>query len=79
DECKGGVLFNAGEIVSCKCSKLEGKEAIFYMLTKQDGQFTYSKGLSEEEKQLPVLGGFMGLIMEGLRRIDEKEAAEEGG
>lgn len=78
DECKGGVLFNAGEIVYCKCSKLEGKEAIFYMLTKQDGQFTYSKGLSEEEKQLPVLGGFMGLIMEGLRRIDENESAEEG-
>ncbi|MCI5211209.1 MAG: DUF4388 domain-containing protein, partial [Candidatus Electrothrix sp. ATG2] len=72
DECKGVVLFNGGEIVSCRCSEHEGKEAIFYILTKQDGQFTYSKGLSEEEKGLPVLGGFMGLVMEGLRRIDEE-------
>jgi hypothetical protein len=76
DECKALVLFNAGEIVFCKCSDHEGKNAIFNILAKQDGQFAYTKGISEEEKELPVLGGFMGLIMEGLRRIDEKEAAE---
>ncbi|MCI5165137.1 MAG: DUF4388 domain-containing protein [Candidatus Electrothrix sp. GM3_4] len=78
DECKALVLFHAGEIVYCKCSNHEGKNAIFNILAKQDGQFAYTKGLSEEEKELPVLGGFMGLVMEGLRRIDEKEAAEEG-
>ncbi|WP_339133448.1 MAG: cyclic nucleotide-binding domain-containing protein [Candidatus Electrothrix sp. GW3-4] len=77
DGCKGGVLFNAGEIVFCKCDRYEGKNAVFHILAKQDGQFFYSKGLSEEERQLPVLGGFMGLIMEGLRRIDENEAIEE--
>jgi len=78
DECKALVLFNAGEIVYCKCGDYEGKNVIFHILAKQGGQFAYTKGLSEEEKELPVLGGFMGLIMEGLRRIDEKEAAEEG-
>ena len=78
DECRGRVLFNAGEIVYCKCGGYEGKDAVFYILAKQDGQFAYAKGLSGEEKKLPVLGGFMGLIMEGLRRIDEKEAGEEG-
>ncbi len=71
-EGKAQVLFHAGEIVYCKCGKYEGKEAIFYILTKCDGQFAYTKGLFEEEKELPVLGGFMGLIMEGLRRIDEE-------
>lgn len=78
DECKALVLFNAGEIVFCKCGDHEGRNAIFNILAKQDGRFAYTKELSEEEKELPVLGGFMGLIMEGLRRIDEKEAAEEG-
>ncbi|WPD24563.1 MAG: cyclic nucleotide-binding domain-containing protein [Candidatus Electrothrix scaldis] len=77
DGCKALVLFNAGEIVYCNCGDLQGKDAVFFVLTKQDGRFAYSSGLSERESQLPVLGGFMGLIMEGLRRIDEKEAIEE--
>jgi CRP-like cAMP-binding protein len=74
DECSACVLFHEGEIVSCQCDEYQGKEAIFYILTKCDGQFSYTKGLAGKEKELPVLGGFMGLIMEGLRRIDEKEA-----
>ena len=77
EECKALVLFNAGEIVSCTCGDHEGKNAIFSILAKQEGTFSYIKGLSEEEKELPVLGGFMGLVMEGLRRIDEQEAGEE--
>uniref|UniRef100_UPI004056B715 cyclic nucleotide-binding domain-containing protein n=1 Tax=Candidatus Electrothrix sp. TaxID=2170559 RepID=UPI004056B715 len=76
-ECKGLVLFNEGEIVFCRCGARTGKEAIFDMLAKKNGQFSYTKGLSQKEKKLPILGGFMGLIMEGLRRIDEEEAGEE--
>ncbi|RWX42783.1 hypothetical protein VT99_14411, partial [Candidatus Electrothrix marina] len=57
--------------------ELEGKEAVFSLLAKQKGLFTYTKGLSAEEKELPVLGGFMGLIMEGLRRIDEEQGEGE--
>jgi CRP-like cAMP-binding protein len=73
DDCQALTQFNEGEIVYCKYGELEGKEAIFSLLAKQKGQFTYIKGISVEEKKLPVLGGFMGLIMEGLRRIDEEQ------
>lgn len=76
DRCKALVLFNEGEIVYCISGKRQGKDAIFDVLAKKNGSFSYTKGLSEKEKKLPVLGGFMGLIMEGLRRIDEEEAAE---
>ena len=76
DNSQAVTLFNEGEIVFCKYGELEGQEAIFSLLAKQKGLFTYTKGLAEEEKKLPVLGGFMGLIMEGLRRIDEEQ---EGG
>jgi len=55
-----------------KC-KLDDKEALFSILSKNQGTFTYTSGLSEEDKKLPLIGGFMGLIMEGLRRIDENE------
>jgi CRP/FNR family cyclic AMP-dependent transcriptional regulator len=44
------------------------------LLAKGEGNFTYTSGLSSEEKELPVIGGFMGLIMEGMRRVDEQEA-----
>ena len=77
NECRALVLFNEGEIVSCRCGDYEGKNAVFYILAEKDGQFAYTKGLSEEEKELPILGGFMGLIMEGLRRMDEKEDTEK--
>ena len=76
DACQALTLFNEGEIVHCQYGDLEGKEAIFSLLAKQKGAFTYTKGLSQEEKKLPVLGGFMGLVMEGLRRIDEEQEKE---
>lgn len=77
DASQALTLFNEGEIVHCQYGELEGKEAIFSLLAKQKGSFTYTKGLSVEEQKLPVLGGFMGLVMEGLRRIDEEQEAGE--
>ncbi|XCN72748.1 MAG: DUF4388 domain-containing protein [Candidatus Electrothrix aestuarii] len=77
EENQALILFNEGEIVYCKYGDQEGKEAVFSLLAKQKGTFTYTKGLAAEEKKLPVLGGFMGLIMEGLRRIDEEQGDEE--
>lgn len=68
------ILFNEGEIVHAVYGDLEGKEAVFALLAKNKGSFTYTSGLSDADKELQVIGGFMGLIMEGLRRIDEEEA-----
>ncbi len=66
------ALFNEGEIVACQHKKQEDKEAFFALLVEQKGRFTYTKGLTEAEKELQPLGGFMGLVMEGLQRIDEE-------
>ncbi|BCO07878.1 hypothetical protein GF1_02540 [Desulfolithobacter dissulfuricans] len=66
------VLFNEGELVHARYRNQTGKEALFALLGKNRGRFSYTSGLAEEQKQLPVLGGFMGLIMEGMRRIDEQ-------
>ena len=71
------TLFNEGELVYCNYNELKGKEAFFSLLARAKGQFTYTKGLTREEKKLPVLGGFMGLIMEGLQRIDEEQGGGE--
>ncbi|CAK8714634.1 MAG: protein of unknown function (DUF4388) [Candidatus Electronema aureum] len=73
EEGEAEALFNEGEIVGCSCNGQTGKEAFFALLVQQKGRFTYIKGLTDEEKKLSVLGGFMGLVMEGLQRIDEEQ------
>lgn len=73
DDGNAVVAFNEGELIDTQYRNLEGKEAFFALLAKSEGTFTYTSGLSVEEKALPVIGGFMGLIMEGMRRVDEQE------
>ena len=72
DDGNAEVIFNEGELVQSRYKGLSGKEAFFALLAKNEGNFTYSSGLNEQEKQLEVIGGFMGLVMEGMRRIDEQ-------
>ncbi|WP_028317478.1 cyclic nucleotide-binding domain-containing protein [Desulfobulbus elongatus] len=73
DDGSAVVAFHEGELVDTRYRELAGKDAFFALLAKTDGNFTYTGGLTDEEKTLPVVGGFMGLIMEGMRRVDEKE------
>lgn len=73
DDGNAEVTFHEGELVKVQYRQSTGKEAFFALLAKGEGNFTYTSGLSPEEKELAVIGGFMGLIMEGMRRIDEQE------
>lgn len=73
DVGKATVLFHEGELVQAIFGNHAGKEAFFAILAKTEGDFTYTSGISEEAEKLPVIGGFMGLVMEGMRRIDEEE------
>ncbi|MCI5224581.1 MAG: DUF4388 domain-containing protein, partial [Candidatus Electrothrix sp. AR4] len=66
------ILFKEGEIIHASYADLVGKEALFALLSKKKGSFTYNTELAEKYEELPVLGGFMGLLMEGLQRIDEE-------
>ncbi len=66
------IGFNEGELIKAQYKEFIEKEAFFAVLAKAEGNFTYTSGLSSEEMELPVVGGFMGLIMEGMRRLDEQ-------
>jgi CRP-like cAMP-binding protein len=76
EDGKALVTFNQGELVQAVYNQLIGKDAFFKILTKTEGEFTYTSGLSEEEQNLEPIGGFMGLVMEGMRRVDEQSADE---
>ncbi|MCI5147167.1 MAG: DUF4388 domain-containing protein, partial [Candidatus Electrothrix sp. AR3] len=66
------VLFKEGEIIHAYFGDLEGKEALFALLSQKKGSFTYNTQLAGKYEKLPVIGGFMGLLMEGLQRLDEE-------
>lgn len=76
DEGKALVFFNEGEIVQARFLDLRDKDAVFALLAIKSGHFAYAKGIPPELNPLPPIGGFMGLMMEGLQRIDEDQAPE---
>ncbi|MDM8550826.1 DUF4388 domain-containing protein [Desulfobacterales bacterium HSG2] len=65
------LVFRDGEIIRAKHNKKRGREAFFELLKENEGHFKFIPGLSEEEMKTPPLGEFMGLLMEGVRRLDE--------
>jgi CRP-like cAMP-binding protein len=73
DDGSASVYFNEGEIVHATFLGLSGQEAVFSLLTRKKGRFSYSRGLPAEMQGLEPIGGFMGMLMEGLQRIDEAE------
>ncbi len=68
----GEVLFNEGELVAARYGERTGKEAFFSLIGRDDGTFNFITGLTAEEKKLPVVGGFMSLVMEGMQKLDEQ-------
>jgi CRP/FNR family transcriptional regulator, cyclic AMP receptor protein len=73
------ILFNEGEIVHASYADLQGKEALFTVLGKKKGSFNYNTQLAPKYKNLPALGAFMGLLMEGLQHLDEEATAAGNG
>lgn len=74
DDTKGALLFNNGELVWAVHETMAGKTAFFSLLGRNDGSFNFVAGLDPKEMSLPVIGEFMGLIMEGMQRLDEQAA-----
>ncbi|SDP02747.1 cyclic nucleotide-binding domain-containing protein [Desulforhopalus singaporensis] len=69
----GRLLFNEGEVVHAEIGGLTGVEAFYRLIAIDRGRFRYVQGLNDQEKNLDILGGFMGMIMEGMKRIDDGE------
>lgn len=70
-EKKANLLFNEGELVSASFDGKVGREAFYDALAVVDGRFKFVQGLQKRDMTLEVLGGFMGMLMEGMKRIDD--------
>ncbi len=73
DSGRALAFFNYGEIIHVHSNRLQDKDALFSLLGINKGLFSYSKGIPEELADLPPLGDFMAILMEGLQRLDELE------
>jgi hypothetical protein len=67
------VSFRDGELVGAKYKDKKSENAFYEILKEQEGRFKYKRELSEKEMEAEEIGDFMGLMMEGLRKIDEEE------
>jgi CheY-like chemotaxis protein len=61
--------FRDGRILDCELGKLSGESAFYRLLNWQDGEFAIEFKAIEREERIPV--STQGLLMEGMRRIDE--------
>ena len=73
---EGSLFFADGEIVHATLDSKTGEEAIYDLLTWEDGDFELEMGVLSPERT--ITQGWSGLLMEGMRRIDESAAAWDG-
>ena len=67
------IAFNEGELVHAEFNGIKGKEAFYRLLAMETGRFKFSQGLNDKEKTFDVIGGFMGMLMEGMKRLDDRD------
>lgn len=72
---KAHLVFHEGEILQAVFNGEEGKEAFYKILAMTKGRFKFIQGLSSNERQMDVIGGFMAMLMEGMKRIDDQRDA----
>lgn len=73
DDKSAELMFNEGELVHAECDGEQGKDGFYSILSIDDGRFKFVQGLSKEQKSYDILGGFMGMVMEGMKRLDDIE------
>ena len=66
------VFFKEGEIIQVRYLEFPDKDALLKLLAIKEGYFSYTRGIPPDLENVPPVGDFMGMIMEGLQRIDEE-------
>lgn len=61
-----------GSLIKAKYGKIAGEAAFYDVLREKSGRFKFTPGLPPEDFDVPEIGYFMKLLMEGMQRIDER-------
>jgi CRP-like cAMP-binding protein len=71
---KAQITFSDGAIVRAEYIGLTEKEAFWAILRETEGSFKFTSSLSLEDMAAKPIGNFLGLLMEGMRLLDEENA-----
>lgn len=71
---KGTARFSLrqGALIKASYAGNKGKAAFYEVLQEKSGRFKFTPGLPPEDFDMPEIGFFMKLLMEGLQRLDER-------
>jgi len=73
---EGSIFFAGGDVMHAALGSRVGEEAIYELLTWEDGDFELEMGVLPPERT--VTAGWSGLLIEGIRRIDERTVGYTG-
>jgi len=72
---KAELVFRDGDLIKARYGKMNGKKAFYAILNEKDGRFKFQNKLSKAEKKAKVIGPFLELLMDGVRKTDEANYA----
>ena len=61
-----------GSLIKASYAGVRGEAAFYEVLREKNGRFKFTPGLPPEDFDVPEIGYFMKLLMEGMQRIDEQ-------
>ncbi len=68
---RGVIYLKGGQIIDAVSGEIEGEEAVYEIIGWTSGQFNFEEGVQSESET--VSGGWEHLVMEGVRRRDERQ------
>jgi CRP-like cAMP-binding protein len=69
--------FRQGSLIKAKYDSHIGETAFYEILKEQEGRFRFTPGIPPEDFEVPEIGYFMKLLMEGMRRLDEERSRKK--
>lgn len=67
------VSFRLGSMINARYGELENEEAVYAIIGEREGVYKFTAGLSPEDMVAAEIGDFMGLLMEGVKKLDEAD------
>jgi CRP-like cAMP-binding protein len=71
---KARFSFRQGSLIKAQYDDITGEGAFYEILKEPEGRFRFTPGIPTEEFEIPEIGYFMKLLMEGMRRLDESRS-----
>ena len=66
------LYFREGDLIRANYNKKKDKDAFYDIIKESEGRFKFVPKLPDELKESPIIGPFMEILLDGLRKVDEE-------